>query len=114
MNDEIRMVMADNEMPFAIVPHEMLNLDAFPQEAAADPSVVSKVHELNTLLLADRMIAVPSVMKDVEGMFILKLDGEPDESQLEVVCMFCEPLKDLLDAYNAAEVYALLPDLKKV
>lgn len=114
MNDEIRMVMADNEMPFAIVPHEMLNLDFFNQEAAADPAVIAKVNELNTVLSSDRMVALPSVIKDVVGMFILKLDGPIDETQMEVVRMFCEPLAAHLDAYNATEVTKLLPDLKKV
>ena len=114
MNDEIRMVMADNEMPFAILPHEMLGLDSFKQEDSALPDVVARIHELNTVLANDRMDVVPSVMSDVYGILILKLDVELDETQLDLVSMFCSPLADVLEAYGAAEVSKLLPDQKKV
>lgn len=114
MNEEIRMVMADNETPFAILPHEMLGLDFFSQQDSVLPDVVAKIHELNTLLAADRMVIVPSVMNEVYGIFILKLDVELDDTQRDLVGMFTTPLADVLEAYGAAEISKLLSDQKKV
>lgn len=114
MNEEIRMVMADNEMPFAILPHEMLGLDPFPPEHAVQPDVVAKIHELNTVLANDNLVVVPSVLSEVYGMLILKLDVELDDTQIELVRMFCSPLSSVLNAYGADAVSKLLPDQDKV
>lgn len=108
MTLELRMIMADVEGPFAILPHEMIGIDAFPGTAAAQPDVVAKMHEVNTVLKPHGCVCIPSVVEGVDGMLVVKLHSQLNEQSLEVIRMFGQPLYALLEQYNASE---LLPHL---
>lgn len=109
MNSKIKMMMTDCETPFAIMPYEMLNID---MDAVPDkPALYSKLLEVNTMLAKDQLVAVPSMVEGVDGLFLVRLnEREYTDSDLAAIRLFLEPVHEqaTLEAIGAGAAVTFL------
>lgn len=83
----------DDEINCSIFPPEQFGIDP---DAGVTDAVIDTLGEFN-LVLADRnVVALPSYVQGMSGVFIAKLDVELSDNDREVYAMFLEPVKSLV------------------
>lgn len=111
MNTDLAMIMADCDTPYAIVPPEMAGIDGVDENTPTEV-LYDKLLEVNNILKTQFIVVVPSVIENVDGLFLLQYSQEMDECDMAVIEMFVRPIIDrgILDRIGAAELASLLPE----
>lgn len=107
MNNDLAMIMADCDTPYAIVPNEMVGIDG---EYGTVFDMMDKLHEVNTVLRAQSIAVVPSFIENVEGLFLVQYNQELSSEAMTVIEMFVQPVIDnnIIERIGAEELANLL------
>jgi len=110
ISNSLRMIVADlisdDEVKYTIIPTELFG-DRL-KEADLGPALM----HFNQVMVNNEVIALPSLLSGITGAFVVKLNAELEENDLEAIRLFAEPIFDASPTavadYHAERLAALI------